>query len=74
MRRFQSQNSQHSSQTVATVRRSSGDILAVAHARAKERIQQMNERRAVEEARRKAEDETNRSRFLDQLGHREPEI
>jgi len=74
MRRFQRQNSQHSSQTVATARRSAGDILAVAHARAKEKIQQMNERRAVEEARRKAEDEANRARYLDQLGRREPEI
>ena len=74
IRRFQRQNSQHSSQTVATARRSAGDILAVAHARAKERIQQMNEQRAVEEARRKAEDEAKRARFLDQLGRREPEI
>jgi hypothetical protein len=74
MRRFQRQNSQHSSLTVATARRSAGDILAVAHARAKERIRQMNERRAVEEARRKAEDEANRARYLDQLGRREPDI
>jgi hypothetical protein len=74
MRRFQRQNSQHSSRKVATARRSAGDILAVAHARANERIQQMNERRAVEEARRKAEDEANRARYLDQLGRREPEI
>jgi hypothetical protein len=74
MRRFQRQNSQHSSQTVATVRRSAGDILAVAHARAKERIHRLDERRAVEEARRKAEDEANRTRYLDQLGRREPEI
>jgi len=74
MRGFQRQNSQHSSQTVATARRRAGDILAVAHARAKERIQQMNERRAVEEARRKAESDANRARYLDQLGRRAPEI
>ena len=74
MQRFQRQNSQHSSQTVATARRSAGDILAVAHARAEERIRRLNERRAAEEARRKAEDEASRARYLDQLGRREPKI
>ena len=48
--------------------------LAAAHTRAKERIQRLNERRAAEETRRKAEDEANRTRYLDQLGRREPEI
>jgi hypothetical protein len=74
MRRFQRQNSQHCSQTAAAARRSVGDILAVAHARAKERIQRLNEQRAAEKARRKAQDEANRARYLDQLGRREPEI
>lgn len=74
VRRFQRQSSQHYSQTSATARRSVGDILAVAHARAKERIQRLNERRAAEEARRKAEDEATRARYLDQLGRREPEV
>ncbi len=55
-------------------RRSAGDILAVAHARAKERIRRLNEQRVAEAARRKAEDEANRARYLDQLGRREPEI
>jgi len=74
MQRFQRQNSQHCSQTAAAARRSVGDILGVAHARAKERIQRLNKQRAAEEARRKAQDEANRARYLDQLGRREPEI
>jgi hypothetical protein len=74
MRRFQRQDSQHPSQTAATARRRVGDILDVAHARAKDRIQRLNERRSAEEARRKVEDEANRARYLDQLGRREPEI
>jgi hypothetical protein len=45
MQRFQRQNSQHCSQTAAAARRSVGDILAVAHERAKERIQRLNKQR-----------------------------
>ncbi|HET6179037.1 MAG TPA: hypothetical protein VFE61_19060 [Candidatus Sulfotelmatobacter sp.] len=74
VRRFQRESLQQSLHTAATARRSVGDILAAAHTRAKERIQRLNERRAAEETRRKAEDEANRTRYLDQLGRREPEI
>ncbi|HEY1468206.1 MAG TPA: hypothetical protein VGF61_04135 [Candidatus Acidoferrum sp.] len=75
IQRFQRRSSQRSSDTpAATARRTVGDLLAAAHARAKERTRRLNEERALEEAKRKAEDVANRARYLDQLGRREPEI
>lgn len=75
IQRFQRRSSQRSSHApAATARRTVGDLLAAAHARAKERTRRLNEEHALEEAKRKAEDEANRARYLDQLGRREPEI
>src|ERR1035437_6551967 len=51
-----------------------GDLLAAAHARAKERARLLNEQRIAEAAKRRAEDEASRTRYLDQLGRRQPEI
>jgi hypothetical protein len=58
----------------ASERRNAGDLLAAAHARAKERARLLNEQRIAEAAKRRAEDEANRARYLDQLEGREPEI
>ena len=52
-------------------RRTAGDLLTLAHARAEERERLLEARRAEEAARRKAEDEANRARYLDQLGKHE---
>ena len=51
-----------------------GSLLAAAHARAKERARLLNEERIAEAAKRRAEDEASRTRYLDQLSRREPEI
>jgi hypothetical protein len=51
-----------------------GNLLAAAHARAKERARLLNEQRIAEAAKRRAEDEASRTRYLDQLGRRQPEI
>jgi len=48
-------------------RRTAGDLLTLAHARAEERERLLEAKRAAEAARRKAEDEANRARYLDQL-------
>ena len=48
-------------------RRTAGDLLTFAHARAEERERLLEAKRAAEAARRKAEDEANRARYLDQL-------
>ena len=48
-------------------RRTAGDLLTLAHARAEERERLLEAKRAAEAARRKAEDEANRASFLDQL-------
>ena len=58
----------------ASERRKVGDLLAAAHARAKERARLLNEQRIAEAAKGRAEDEANRARYLDQLGRRQPEI
>ena len=55
-------------------RRKAGDLLAAAHARAKERARLLNEHRVTEAAKRRAQDEANRARYLDQIGRRHPEI
>jgi hypothetical protein len=52
-------------------RRTAGDLLTLAHARAQERTRLLEAKRAAEAARRKAEDEANRARYLDQLEKRE---
>ena len=52
-------------------RRTAGDLLTLAHARAEERERLLEARRAEEAARRKAEDAPNRARYLDQLEKRE---
>ena len=52
-------------------RRTAGDLMTLAHARAEERDRLLEAKRAAEAARRKAEDEANRARYLDQLGNRE---
>jgi hypothetical protein len=52
-------------------RRTAGDLLTVAHARAEERERLLEAKRAAEAARRKAEDEANRAGYLDQLEKRE---
>jgi hypothetical protein len=54
--------------------RKAGDLLAAAHARAKEKARLLNEQRLAEVAKRRAEDEASRTRYLDQLGRRQPEI
>jgi hypothetical protein len=52
-------------------RRTAGDLLGLVHARVEERARLLEAKRAAEAARRKAGDEANRSRYLDQLGKRE---
>ena len=75
IRRFRRQNLRQTSDgSAASERRKAGDLLAAAHARAKERARLLNEQRIAEAAKRRAEDEANRARYLDQLARREPEI
>ena len=75
IRRFRRQNLlQTSDGSAASERRKAGDLLAAAHARAKERARLLNEQRIAEAAKRGAEDEANRARYLDQLARREPQI
>ena len=52
-------------------RRSAGDLLRLVHARVEERTRLLEAKLRAEAARRKAEDEANHSRYLDQLGKRE---
>ena len=52
-------------------RRTAGGLLTSAHGRAEERERLLEAKRAAEAARRKAEDESNRARYLDQLEKRE---
>jgi hypothetical protein len=75
MRRFRRTDLQQPSDVpFASERRKVGNLLAATHARAKERARLLNEQRIAETAKRRAEDEANRARYLDQLGRREPEI
>jgi len=75
IRRFPRQNLRQTSDgSAASERRKAGDLLAAAHARAKERARLLNEQRIAEAAKRRAEDEANRARYLDQLARREPQI
>ena len=75
MRRFRHKNLQQLSNVpLARERRKVGNLLAAANARAKERARLLNEQRIAEAAKRRAEDEASRTRYLDQLGRRQPEV
>jgi hypothetical protein len=75
VRRFRRTNLQQTSDALAaSERRKASDLLAAAHARAKERARLLNEQRTAEAAKRRAEDLANRARYLDQLGRRQLEI
>ena len=68
LRRFEQQSALRTlSVPDAIRRRTAGDLLTLAHARAEERERLLEAKRAAEAARRKAEDEANRARYLDQL-------
>ena len=68
MRRFRRTALQQPSDVpFASERRKVGNLLAAAHARAKERARLLNEQRLAEAAKRSAEDEASRTRYLDQL-------
>jgi hypothetical protein len=72
LRRFEQQNALRTLPVPDTIqRRTAGDLMALAHARADERDRLLEVKRVAEVARRKAEDEVNRVRHLDQLGNRE---
>jgi hypothetical protein len=72
LRRFEQQNARRALSAPDTVcRRTAGDFLRLVRARVEERTRLLEAKRASEAARRKAEDEPNRSRDLDQLGKRE---
>jgi hypothetical protein len=75
MRRFRCTDLQQPSDVpFASERRRVGHLRAEVHARAKERARLLNEQRIAEAAKRRAEDEARRTRYLDQLSRREPEI
>lgn len=75
MRRFRGPDLQQPSEVLFAIeRRKAGNLRAAAHARAKDRARLLNEQRIAETAKRRAEDEASRTRYLDQLGRREPEI
>jgi hypothetical protein len=72
LRRFDQQNARRTLPAPETIcRRTAGDLLRLVHARVEERTRLLEARRAAEAALRKAEDEANRSHYLDQLGKRE---
>lgn len=72
LRNFQRHNAPRTSPaTGAAQRRTAGDLLTAAHARAEERDRLLNAKRAAEASRRKAEDEAKRAGYLDQLEKRE---
>jgi hypothetical protein len=75
VQRFRRTNLRQTSAVLAAGgRRKAGDLLAAAHARAKERARLLNDQRTADAAKRRAEDLANRARYLDQLGRRQPEI
>jgi len=72
LRRFEQQNPRRTLPVPNAIRRrTAGDLMTLAHARAEERDRLLEAKRVAEVARRKAEDEVNRARYLDQLGNRE---
>jgi len=74
VQRFRRKSLQQTSNGLASQRRKAGDLLTAAHACGKERARLLNEQRIAEAAKRRAEDEASRTRYLDQLGRRQPEI
>ena len=75
VQRFRRKSLQQTSDGPAeSQRRQAGDLLAAAHARAKEKARLLNGQRIAEAAKRRAQDEANRARYLDQIGRRQPEI
>ncbi|HTT18133.1 MAG TPA: hypothetical protein VMG82_04265 [Candidatus Sulfotelmatobacter sp.] len=75
MRRFRCTDLQQPSDVpFASERRKVGNLLAAVHARAKERARLLHEERIAEAAKGRAEGEASRTRYLDQLSRREPEI
>lgn len=72
LRRFKQKTARRTLSAPDTIcRRRAGDLLRLVHARMEERARLLEAKRRAEAARRKAEDEANRSRYLDQLGKRE---
>lgn len=71
MRRFREQNKPITSPLPDQMRRKVGDLLAAAQAGAKAREQRWEEERAAQAARRKAQEEADRVRYLDELAKRE---
>jgi len=72
LRRFEQQNARRALSAPDTIcRRTAGDLLGLLHARVEKRARLLEAKRAAQAARRNAEDEANRSRYLDQLGKRE---
>ena len=61
------------SKAVATQRRTVADLLGATNARTKERAKRTEVQRAQESARRNAEEEASRARYLEQLAMREDE-
>ena len=69
LRRFEQQKARRTLSAPGTIcRRTAGDLLRLVHARVEERTRLLEAKRAAAAARQKAEDEANRSRYLDQLG------
>jgi len=74
LRRFQRQTTPRvSSEAVAIQRRTVAGVLEAAHARTEERTKRVEAQRAAAATRRKAEEQANRVRYLNQLGKREGE-
>jgi hypothetical protein len=72
LRRFERQDAPRTLPVSKAIRRrTAGDLLTLARARVDKRTRLLEAMRATEVTRRKAEDEANRSRYLDQLGRRE---
>jgi hypothetical protein len=71
MRRFHEQNKPITSPISDRIRRNVSDLLTAAQAGAKAREQRLEEERAVQAARRKAQEEAYRARYLDELVKRE---
>ncbi len=75
LRRFQNQSAPRTWQGPATIQpRTVCDLLAVAKSSAEESARQLEAKRAAEAERRRAKDEADRARYLDQLEKSEEEI
>lgn len=71
LRRFRQQNEPRDSRECRQVqRRTAGDLLAAAHARAEERTRLSDAKRAAEAERQKTKDMADRARYLNQLENR----